>query len=182
MQCSYATATSNERSKRSTYIKSPVHIFYKIVKLNGVEFEGNKLIVEEVNTLPKTIYRINNFIESSNLLEPLLNIPSLLQNQLTQLYQSQINRWYKMLKIRILMQLCPIKNISFCLRTAYREKWKWKINSKIKGRRIHIKSFSAKKHLNHYVKLTLDKYNYNSTIPAGNYMLKVNNRNTRTKC
>ena len=56
------------------------------------------------------------------------------------------------------------------------------INSKIKGRRIHIKSFPAKKHLNHYVKLTLDEYNYNSTIPAGNYMFKVNNRNTRTKC
>ena len=78
------------------------------------------------------------------------------------------------------MQLCPIKII--CLRTAYPRKMKMEdINSKIKGRRIHIKSFPAKKHLNHYVKLTLDEYNYNSTIPAGNYMFKVNNRNTRTK-
>ena len=66
---------SNGRRKRYAYIKSSVHVFKEIIKLNGVEFRGNKLIVEEEKTLPTTIYSNNAFIKSSNFLEPLPNIP-----------------------------------------------------------------------------------------------------------
>ena len=65
---------SNGRRKRYAYIKSSVHVFNEIIKLNGVEFRGNKFIVEEEKTLPTTIYSNNAFIKSSNLLEPLPNI------------------------------------------------------------------------------------------------------------
>ena len=58
---------SNERCKRYAYFKSPVHIFNKIRKLNGVELHGNQLIVKETKTLPRTIYSNNTLIKSSNL-------------------------------------------------------------------------------------------------------------------
>ena len=47
---------------------SPVHILNKIIKLNGVEFHGNKVIVEEAKTPARTIYSKNNLIKNSKLL------------------------------------------------------------------------------------------------------------------
>ena len=45
------------------------------IVLNGVEFHGNKLIVEEAKLPTSTTYRNNTFIKSSNLFEPLTSIP-----------------------------------------------------------------------------------------------------------
>ena len=56
------------------YIKSPVSVFSEILKLNGVKFHGNKITVEKKKP-PRTFYSNNIFINSSNLLEILLNIP-----------------------------------------------------------------------------------------------------------
>ena len=66
---------SSGRHKHYVYIKSLVHYFNEILRLNGVEFHGNKLIVEIVKTPLRTIYSNNTSIESSNLLEALPNIP-----------------------------------------------------------------------------------------------------------
>ena len=64
---------SNGRGKRYFSIKSPVHVFNEIIKPNGVDFQGNKLLAEET-TPPRTFYSNNTFIKSSNLLELLPNI------------------------------------------------------------------------------------------------------------
>lgn len=64
---------SNGRGKRYFSIKSPVHVFNEIIKPNGVDFHGNKLLAEET-TPPRTFYSNNTFIKSSNLREPLPNI------------------------------------------------------------------------------------------------------------
>ena len=64
---------NNARRKRYSDIKSPVHVFNEIIKLNGVEFHCNKVIVKEAKTPPRTIYSNNTLIKSSNLLEPLPN-------------------------------------------------------------------------------------------------------------
>lgn len=45
------------------------------MKLNGVESNGNKLVVKEAGIAPRTNYSNNTFIKSSNLLKPLPNIP-----------------------------------------------------------------------------------------------------------
>lgn len=66
---------SNGRGKRYFSIKSPVHVFNEIIKPNGVDFHGNKLLAEET-TPPRTFYSNNTFIKSSNLLELLTNIRS----------------------------------------------------------------------------------------------------------
>ena len=44
--------------------------FSEVIKLNGVEFHGNK----HAKTWPRTICSNNTYIKRSNLLEPLLNI------------------------------------------------------------------------------------------------------------
>ena len=62
---------SNGGSKHYAYSKSPVYVFNEILKLNGVECHGNKLIVEEVETPHRTIHNNNTFIKSYNFLEPL---------------------------------------------------------------------------------------------------------------
>ena len=56
------------RRKIYAYVRSPVHILNKIIKLNEVEFHGNKVIVEEAKTPARTIYRKNNLIKNSKLL------------------------------------------------------------------------------------------------------------------
>ena len=63
---------SNGGCKCYFLIKSPVHVFSKIIKPNGVDFHGNKLLAEETTT--RTYYSNNAFIKSSNLLERLPNI------------------------------------------------------------------------------------------------------------
>ena len=45
----------NGRRKRYAYSKSHVHVFNEIIKLNGVEFHGNKLIADEAKMPPRTI-------------------------------------------------------------------------------------------------------------------------------
>ena len=52
-----------------------VHVFNEIFRLNGVEFHDTKRIVEEVKTPPCTIYSNKTLIKTSNMLDPLPNIP-----------------------------------------------------------------------------------------------------------
>ena len=56
-------------------LNKKIHVFNEIKKLNGVEFHGNKLILEQAKTLPWTIYSNNTLLKSSDLLEPLPNLP-----------------------------------------------------------------------------------------------------------
>ena len=74
---------SSGRHKHYVYIKSLVHDFNEILRLNGVEFHGNKLIAEIVKTPLRTIYSNNTW--------RLCQI-YLLSNHLTQLDQTQINQ------------------------------------------------------------------------------------------
>ena len=76
-------------------IKSTVHVFNKIIKLNKVAFHGYKLTVEEAKVPPRTICRSNTFIKSSNLLETLPSIPN--PKPLTQLHQKHRNQKSKIL-------------------------------------------------------------------------------------
>ena len=76
-------------------IKSTVHVFNKIIKLNKVAFHGYKLTVEEAKVPPRTICRSNTFIKSSNLLETLPSIPN--PKPLTQLHQKHPNQKCKIL-------------------------------------------------------------------------------------
>ena len=65
---------SSGRCKRYVSVELPVHVFNEIIKPNGADFHGNKLIVEEAKTPPRTFQSSNTIIKSSNLLEPLPNI------------------------------------------------------------------------------------------------------------
>ena len=45
---------SNDQSKGFAFIKTPQHVTKELVKLNGVQFQGNSLIVEEVRSRRKS--------------------------------------------------------------------------------------------------------------------------------
>lgn len=67
---------SNGRCKSYAYIKSSVHVFNEIIKPNGAEFHGNKLILEEaIKHHLKQFTATITLNEGSNSLEPLPNIP-----------------------------------------------------------------------------------------------------------
>ena len=156
---------SSGRHKRYVYIKSLVHDFNEILRLNGVEFHGNKLIVEIVKTPLRTIYSNNTSIESSNLLEALPNIPPFKPSNST---RSNADQPVKQ-KIRNSYSdaVTPNKKDILLFADSIPRKMKVKdIISKIKGGRIHLKLFPGAKtrQLIHYVKPTLDEYKYDSAI------------------
>ena len=66
---------SHDQSKGFAFITAPQHVTKELVKLNGVQFKGNCLIVEESKSRRKSNFRsnlhsrprvINNFSENDN--------------------------------------------------------------------------------------------------------------------
>ena len=66
---------SHDQSKGFAFITAPQHVSKELVKLNGVQFKGNCLIVEESKSRRKSNFRsnlhsrprvINNFSENDN--------------------------------------------------------------------------------------------------------------------
>ena len=127
---------------------------------------GNKFILEEAKTPPRTIYNHNTLIKSSNLLERLPNISrskpanptrsnagQLLIQNVRSLYSDAItsNKRYRFVCGQHTERNKNERCILYC---------------KIKGGRIHLKLFpgAKSKQLNHYVKSTLDEYKYDSAI------------------
>ena len=61
----------NQKTKGHVYITAPKHVCDELVKLNGVEFKGKFLIIENAKVRPKvTNPNLKNFT-SSNRFEPL---------------------------------------------------------------------------------------------------------------
>ena len=77
--------------------------FSEVIKLNGVEFHGNK----HVKTSPRTICSDNTYIKRSNLLEPLLNIAPPKPANPTRSNADQLRIHNPKDSYCILMQLCP---------------------------------------------------------------------------
>ena len=50
---------SHNQSKRFAFITAPHHVTKELVKLNGVQFQGNCLIVEEASSTRKSGLRFN---------------------------------------------------------------------------------------------------------------------------
>ena len=60
-----------QKTRGHVYITAPKHVFDELVKLNGVEFKGKFLIIENAKVRPKvTNPNLKNFT-SSNRFEPL---------------------------------------------------------------------------------------------------------------
>ena len=50
---------SHNQSKRFAFITAPHHVTKELVKLNGVQFQGNCLVVEEARSTRKSGLRFN---------------------------------------------------------------------------------------------------------------------------
>ena len=114
------------------------------MKLNGVESNGNKLVVKEAGIAPRTNYSNNTFIKSSNLLKPLPNIPppkpvnsikSNVDQPLTQNFKSSQS-------YAVIPNKKDIVSIEDSVQRAMKIKDK---NSKTKGGRIHLYPFMGAK-------------------------------------
>ena len=115
----------------SATVTAPAHVCEELLKLHGIDFHDNPLVIEMPQSPLEQPPRMQWVIHS---------------------YENTVKHKKKdiVLFAESIPKVMRIKDI----------------NSRLKGRKIHLKSFSAAKasQLNHYIKPTLEEYKYDCVI------------------
>ena len=122
-------------------VTAPAHVCEELLKLHGIDFHDNPLVIE----MSKSPLE-----QSNHYFQPPLQPPPI-----QRVIHSYGNIVYTKRKDTALFA----ESIPKGMRMK-------DINRRIKGRKIHLKSFSGAKasQLNHYIKPTLEEYKYDCTI------------------
>ena len=152
--------TENTGKRRGfAYVKVPRHVSDELLKLHEIEFKWKVLLIEKAKTPPKakTINAVNRDIcprteppqldfdpENTEAFRPLQRITNSYRNA-------------------VIPKKGDIALFSDSILRGMNIK---EINRQIQGGRVHVKAFPAAKstQLNHYVKPTLEEYEYDAAI------------------
>ena len=135
-------------------LTAPTHICEELLKLHGIDFHDNPLVIE-MSKSP--------FEQSNHYFQPPLQSPPI--QRVIHSYGNAVNTKQK-----------DIALFADSVTKGMRMK---DLNIRVKGGRIHLKSFSGAEasQLNHYIKPTLEEYKYNCAIIYVNINDILRNKN-----
>ena len=121
----------------SATVTAPVHVCEELLKLHGIVFHGNPLVIE----MSKSPLE-----QSNHYFQPPLQPPPI--QQVIHSYRNAVNP--------------NRKDISLFADSIPKGMRMKDLNSRVKGGKIHLKSFPGVKasQLNHYIKPALEEYKY----------------------